>query len=53
MPITDWLREAYELSDLLSSNPGGKSQPKPKPKPKKQAKAEQKIGATPKSNNRP
>ena len=51
MPITDWLREAYELSDLLSSNPGGKSQPQPKPE--KQAKAEQKIGATPKSKNRP
>src|SRR5258707_6510426 len=50
-PITDWLREAYELSDMLSSNPGGKSQPQPKPK--KQAKAEQKIGATPKSKNRP
>jgi 5,10-methenyltetrahydromethanopterin hydrogenase len=51
IPITDWLREAYELSDLLSSNPGGESQPKPKQK--KQAKAEQKIGATPKSKNRP
>lgn len=29
-PITDWLREAYEMSDVLSSNPGGKSQPKKK-----------------------
>jgi len=29
-PITDWLREAYEMSDVLSSKPGGKSQPKKK-----------------------
>jgi hypothetical protein len=51
IPITDWLREAYELSDLLSSNPGGKLQPKPKRK--KQANAEQEINTTTKSKNRP
>ncbi|MCU1236405.1 MAG: hypothetical protein JWP63_4372 [Candidatus Solibacter sp.] len=28
-PITDWLREAYTLSDVPSSKPAGKSQPKP------------------------
>ena len=49
MPVTDWLREAYKLSDLLSSNPGGKLQPKRK----KQANAEQEISTTTKSKNRP
>ena len=29
-PITDWLREAYEMSEVLASKPGGKSQPKKK-----------------------
>ncbi len=37
-PITDWLREAYKLSDVLSS---------------KQAKAEQEISRTAKSRKRP
>jgi Domain of unknown function (DUF5655) len=32
-PITDWLREAYELSDVLASN-GGKVRAKSKHKPK-------------------
>src|SRR6266478_3787037 len=29
-PITDWLREAYKLSDVLSPKPDGKTQPKPR-----------------------
>ena len=39
-PITDWLREAYELSDELSAKakPKKKSPSKPKPDPKKKAK---------------
>jgi hypothetical protein len=41
-PITDWLREAYELSDVLSSNADtirANSTPKPRPKQNKQNKA--------------
>jgi hypothetical protein len=37
-PITDWLREAYELSDILASNTNttrANSTPKPGPKQKK------------------
>jgi len=37
-PITDWLREAYELSDVLASNANtirANSTPKPRPKQKK------------------
>ena len=37
-PLTDWLREAYELSDVLASNPGTmrvNSKPKHRPKQKK------------------
>src|SRR6266853_2104535 len=37
-PITDWLREAYDLSDILASNAdtiGANSTPKPRPKQKK------------------
>jgi hypothetical protein len=37
-PITDWLREAYELSETLASTADtirGKSKPKPGPKQKK------------------
>lgn len=37
-PITDWLREAYELSDVLSSNADtipANSTPKPRPKQNK------------------
>ena len=35
-PITDWLQEAYELSDVLASNTGRTSaRSKPKPGPKK------------------
>ena len=34
-PITDWLREAYKLSDAMSSKPEGKSRPKPAPAKKR------------------
>jgi len=37
-PITDWLREAYQLSDTISSRPGGKSLPKPRPSRQKSGK---------------
>ena len=37
-PLTDWLQEAYGLSDMLSLKHGGESQPPPRP-PKKRAKA--------------
>jgi hypothetical protein len=49
-PITDWLREAYELSDALTSNAGTtrtNSTPKPKPKPspkQKKAKTPPRVG---------
>jgi hypothetical protein len=46
-PITDWLREAYKLSDVRSSKPGGKSQRKPRPT--ENANAEPEIGTTVKS----
>ena len=41
-PLTDWLREAYELSGALASptaTTGAKSKPAPGPKRKKQARA--------------
>ena len=41
-PITDWLREAYELSDMLASNPDTtrtNSTPKPKQKKTRNARA--------------
>ena len=53
-PITDWLREAYELSDMLASNADtihANSTPKPKPKQKK-AKAARKSVAARKSKRR-
>jgi hypothetical protein len=53
-PITDWLREAYELSDILASKAdtiGTSSTPKPRPKQKK-AKAAQKGVAARKSKRR-
>jgi hypothetical protein len=53
-PITDWLREAYELSDILASNAdkiGANSTPKPGPKQKK-AKAARKDIAARKSKRR-
>ena len=55
-PITDWLREAYELSDMLVSNPAAtrvKSTAKTKPKPTpKKAKATPKARAARKSKRR-
>ena len=53
-PITDWLREAYELSDILTSNAGAtrtNSTSKAKPKQKK-AKATPKAGAARKAKRR-
>ena len=53
-PITDWLREAYELSDMLTSNAGNiraNSTPKSKPKPKR-AKATRKASSARKSKRR-
>ena len=53
-PITDWLREAYELSDMLASKAdkiGASSTPKPGPKQKK-AKAARKCVAARKSKRR-
>ena len=53
-PITDWLREAYELSDMLASKADtirASSTPKPRPKQKK-AKAAQKGFAARKSKRR-
>ena len=41
-PITDWLQEAYQLSDVLSSQPARKAQLKPRPK---KANAGQKTGS--------
>ena len=55
-PITDWLREAYELSDVLTSNAATTrthSTPKPKQKQKrKKAKTARKAGAARKSKRR-
>jgi len=55
-PITDWLREAYELSDMLASNPDttrANSTPKPKPKQKhKKARAARKVGRARKPKRR-
>jgi len=55
-PITDWLREAYELSDMLASNPEttrANSTLKPKPKQKhKKARAARKVGRARKPKRR-
>ena len=53
-PITDWLQEAYELSDVLASKADtkdAKSKPKPGPRRKK-AKAARKTVAARKSKRR-
>ena len=53
-PMTDWLREAYELSDVLASNADttrANSTPKPRPKQKK-ARAPRKGVADRKSKRR-
>jgi Domain of unknown function (DUF5655) len=47
-PITDWLREAYELSDVLSSNADtirANSAPKPRPKQNKAKVARKSVTA--------
>jgi hypothetical protein len=47
-PITDWLREAYELSDVLSSNVDmirANSTPKPRPKQNKAKDARKSVAA--------
>ena len=50
-PVTDWLREAYELSDVAASK--GLDRPKPKPGPMKtRSKAEQETTAATKSERR-
>jgi len=53
-PVTDWLQEAYELSDALAAKvetTPAKSKPKPGPSEKK-AKAARKTGAARKSKRR-
>ena len=35
VPITDWLREAYELQDTLAAKPKPRRKPTPKAKPKR------------------
>jgi hypothetical protein len=53
-PITDWLREAYELSDVLASSANtirANSTPKPRPKLKK-AKSARKGAVVRKSKRR-
>ena len=40
-PITDWMREAYELQDVIKTMP--KAKPKPKPKAKAKSKAKSKA----------
>jgi hypothetical protein len=53
-PITDWLQEAYELSDVLSAKTAkkhAKSEPKPRPK-KKSAKAASRTALTAKAGRR-
>ena len=52
-PITDWLREAYELSDMLASKPDTiRANSTPKPKRKLKAKSARKGAATRKSKRR-
>ena len=54
-PVTDWLQEAYELSDVLAAKAGTKratSKAKPGPKKKQKAKAARKTAAAGKSKRR-
>jgi hypothetical protein len=52
-PITDWLQEAYDLSDVLAAKAGTKrATSKPKPRSKKNAKSARKAGATSTSKRR-
>lgn len=50
-PVTDWLREAYELSDVAASRSRDRSKPKPGPM-KGRSKAEREITAATKSQRR-
>ena len=38
-PLTDWMREAYELQDVIKTKPNAKLKPKPKSKPKAKGKS--------------
>jgi hypothetical protein len=53
-PITDWLQEAYEASDVLATTVGAKrARSRPKAGPKNSTvKAAQKIGAARKAGRR-
>jgi Domain of unknown function (DUF5655) len=42
-PVTDWLQEAYELSDVPAGKPAGK---RAKPKPKRNAKSARRAGTS-------
>ena len=48
-PITDWLREAYELSELLAPKAGAKSKATPKPKSRAASKAKPEPKTKPRS----
>jgi hypothetical protein len=48
-PLTDWLREAYELSDALASKTAAKSKPRPRPN----SKPEPSARGAPKRRRRP
>ena len=51
-PITDWLREAYELSNMLASNADTIRDPNPTPKPRKKVEVARKGVAAKKSKRR-
>jgi hypothetical protein len=52
-PITDWLHEAYELSDVIPERVEPRhAKPKPKPRPMKKAAVVNKTGAVNKSKRR-
>jgi hypothetical protein len=44
-PITDWLREAYDLSDVLATRAATKARPSPKPRARPGVKSVQKRAA--------
>jgi hypothetical protein len=52
-PITDWLREAYELSDMLASTADTiRANPTSKPRPKKKTAKAARKGVARKSKRR-
>jgi hypothetical protein len=52
-PVTDWLQEAYELSDVLAAKTAATgATSKPKPRPGSQSKAARKTSAARKSKRR-